>query len=269
MKKKEPWTVGATRIVLLLGFVGAVAFCIRQFAVDTLSVKESTLLGIVLTIASVLASWMVTHIYAGSQATSAIEEIQERSRENLRTYALKAAEKVNNLSNELTKLSLYLEEELDYTDYSSPGEALSAKEERIESTIHMIRLLKSVNDTSLSDWKGVIGEELDQQREARLEREAELREVLTDLETVIEHQRQDLAGSQENAESLRTEFRQLRQDLKTALMELGSPAALASKGERKSKRQRITLKCPRLQDRDGLHSEGQRREFQSSQLQGV
>jgi hypothetical protein len=39
-------------------------------------------------------------------------------------------------------------------------EALQAREERIESAIHLIRTLKSVNDTSLSDWEGVIGDEL-------------------------------------------------------------------------------------------------------------
>jgi len=48
--------------------------------------------------------------------------VQERSQANLRTYALKASEKVNNLSSELNKLAVYLEDELNYTEYNSSGD---------------------------------------------------------------------------------------------------------------------------------------------------
>ena len=99
-------------------------------------------------------------------------------RTNLRTYALKAAEKVTNLSNELSRLSAYLQQELDYTDYRNTEEELQAKEERLESAIRLLSTLKSVNDTSLSDWQGVIGDELAEQREQIHEREQELRETL-------------------------------------------------------------------------------------------
>jgi hypothetical protein len=42
--------------------------------------------------------------------------------------------------------------------------------------------LKSVNDTSLSDWRGVIPEELEEKNEERYEREAELKELIDRVE---------------------------------------------------------------------------------------
>lgn len=106
----------------------------------------------------------MSHIYAQTSQKLAVQEVKEFHQANLRTYALKAAEKVNNLSNELNLLSVYLQQELDSADYDSTDEELLAKEERLESAIHIINTLKSVNDTALSDWEGVIGDELDQQR---------------------------------------------------------------------------------------------------------
>ena len=80
-------------------------------------------------------------------------------------FALKAAEKVDNLSQELDRLTAYLQQELTDAAGGAPQaatpEALRLKDARIESAIHIIGTLKSVNDRSLSDWQGVIGDELD------------------------------------------------------------------------------------------------------------
>lgn len=65
------------------------------------------------------------------------------------------------MSNELNRFVLYSEQAIAETEHESPEEALLAREERITSAIHIANTLKSVNDTSLSDWRGVIGEELD------------------------------------------------------------------------------------------------------------
>ena len=243
MKTKESWTIGASKIILLLGFIGGMGYSIYLFSATTLSSKESTLLGILLTICSTLASWLVTHIYAASQTESAIEDIQERSQANLRTYALKASEKVNNLSNELNKLALYLEQELNYNEYENPKDAVSAREERIESAIHLIRTLKSVNDTSLSDWEGVIGEELEEQREEQMEKEEQLKGLIERFEMLAAHQRQELMGSQENAESLRAEVQSLKGDLRSALAQM-SGSSLQIKSLRKTKKTEVEAKCP-------------------------
>lgn len=106
-------------------------------------------------------------------------------RHTFRTYALKAAEKVTNLSKELSRLSTYLQEELQYTEYRSAEEELFAKEGRIESAIHILGSLPSINDTSLSEWQEVIGAELDEQRqteEVRAEALGELTDRLAALE---------------------------------------------------------------------------------------
>lgn len=243
MKKQEPWTVGVTRIILLMGFLIGMGYCLYLFSANTLTPRESTLLGVMLTICSTAVSWMITHIYSAIQITQAVEEVQERSQANLRTYALKASEKVNNLSNELNRLSLYLEQELGYEGHENPQEALQAREERIESAIHIIRTLKSVNDTSLSDWEGVIGEELDQQREERREKEQELIDIISRVEEVVEGQRQDIIGSQASAETLRTEVHDLKKDLRTALFELGG-TRLPTKTLQQNRKTKVELPCP-------------------------
>ena len=143
-------------------------------------------------------------------------------------YALKASEKVNNLSNELNKLAAYLEQELSYVDYENPKEALSAREERIESAIHLIRTLKSVNDTSLSDWEGVIGDELEEQREEQIEKEEQLKELMERFEFLAAHHRQEIMGTQVNADSIRAEVQSLKSDLRSALAQLGAGTSHAN-----------------------------------------
>ncbi len=232
-----------TRIIIFLAFVVSIIFCIHIALSENLTSRESALVGLVVAILSILASWIITHLYSESQQRSAIAEVQEQHKNNLRVYALKAAEKVNNLSNELSKLSLYLEEELNYIDYHSPEEELQAKEERIESTIHILRTLKSMNDTSLSDWEGVIGEELDQQREERQEKEEELKSLIDRVESVMEGQRQDALGTQRNAESLRAEIGILKAELRTALSQL-SGTTIPKRLLKQSNKQTIENKCP-------------------------
>jgi len=193
------------RVILFLSFVAGIVVCIYIINQGKMTDRESAMLGVLVTILSVLASWIITEMYGTAQYKEAIQDVREEYRNNLRTYALNAADKVNNLSNELNKLSNYLEEELVYTDYRSTDEELLAKEERIQSAIHLIRTLKSVNDTALRDWEGVIGEELDQRREEQEEKEEDLKELVARVESLIEDQRQDVAGNLIDAKSVRHE----------------------------------------------------------------
>ncbi len=128
----------AIRVALVLAFACGIIVCLRVLGNGNLTPTESALLSVVLTGLSILASWVVTEIYSQSQMKEAIEEVQEQHRSSLKTYALKAAEKVTNLSNELSRLSTYLQQELDCNDYRTPEEELHSKEERIESAIHII-----------------------------------------------------------------------------------------------------------------------------------
>ncbi len=159
-------------------FVRAVVVLALFVAIFILIWKEDTLaktptefglIGILLTILSLLGSWILSHIYSELTHQNELTRIDQIHKESLRTYALKASEKVTNLSNELSRLAVSLEAELDDQEFSNAELKLQSRELKVESAIHLITTLKNANDTSLSDWKGVIGEELEQQREDREE----------------------------------------------------------------------------------------------------
>jgi hypothetical protein len=232
----------AFRAILFVVFAIGIIMCVFLIARGELTSRESAMLGILVTILSVLASWLVTHLYSTSQYDSAIVEVREEYRNNLRTYALKAAEKVNNLSNELNKLSIYLEEELNYTDYRSSDEELLAKEERIESAIHLIRTLKSVNDTALSDWEGVIGEELDEHREEQQERQDELKALIERVESFVEDRR-EIAGARRDADTLKDDVEKLRHQLRVAMFQL-SDTTIPKRIRKKEPKQSVSTECP-------------------------
>jgi len=179
---------GSASSPVLWALILGIAFVVGSLMIISLSDltnRETTLLGTVLTLISIMIGWGISHYYASIDKKAAIDEIREFEQKNLRTYALKAAEKVTNLSKELNRLSAYLEEELQFTGYRNSEEELFAKEERIESAIHMLGALRSINDTSLSDWQGVIGQELDEQREAEKE-QAHALQALSDRLTALE-----------------------------------------------------------------------------------
>jgi predicted RNA-binding Zn-ribbon protein involved in translation (DUF1610 family) len=228
-----------TKTVVVL-LVVAVIITLLSISASQPSPREASLLGILLFVLSVLATWIVAHIYSESSEKKALEELKEFHQANLKTYALKAAEKVNNLSNQLNLLSLYLQEELDCTDYESPQEELLAKEERIASAIHITNTLKSVNDTGLSDWKGVIGEELDQQREKREEREEEIREMLERLQSVFSSEQ---ALKKDSVVALHTELETWKDELRLLV---GQAVGTSVSFPRKLKptRHRVENPCP-------------------------
>ncbi|WP_208457485.1 hypothetical protein [Burkholderia stabilis] len=231
------------RSILIICFILGIAACIYVISKGKMTDRESAMLGILVTILSILASWIITDMYGSAQYRENIQEVKEEHRNNLRTYALKAAEKVNNLSNELNRLSIYLEEELNYTDYRTVDEELLAKEERIESAIHLIRTLKSVNDTGLSDWEGVIGEELDQRREEQQEKEEALKELVERVESLIEDRRQDSLGSLNDANIVRQEVESLKHELRFATFQLGE-ATIPRRIRKKEPKQEVQAICP-------------------------
>ena len=119
-------TPSAILWALLLG-VAFIVGVLLIISLAELTNRETTLLGTVLTLISVMIGWGISHYYSTQDKKAAIEEIREFEQKNLRTYALKAAEKVTNLSKELNRLSAYLEEELQYTGYRNSEEELFAK----------------------------------------------------------------------------------------------------------------------------------------------
>jgi transposase-like protein len=106
------------------------------------------------------------------------ETLKKEYSDNLRTYALKAAEKVQNLSQEIERLREYLH------GINVTGESEDSKlaHERLETATIMLDTLKSVNDTALSDWRGIIGDELRQQEEIQ----ADIDNIYSKLEELEE-----------------------------------------------------------------------------------
>lgn len=216
-----------------------VLVCILLIALGDLSSRESAMLSLILTALSVLASWSLAVRQSRIEASEAIDRVQEVNQTNLRTFALKAAEKVTTLSNELTRLSLFLEEELSSIDFNTSDEALLSRDQRIVGTVHHIRSLKAFNDGSLSDWQGVIGEELLQKREEILETEARIKDMLADLVTTASES-PELASTG----SLRAELDLLRSELQSVALGIPAPTRAIGKKFGPLSRSTVRLNCP-------------------------
>ncbi len=191
-------------ILLALVVVGVIA-CIWTIGKGNTTSSEGLLLSVILTVLSAIASWTASYHYASYS-----------SGKNLKVFARKAAEKVTNLSNELDRLSIFLQGELEPDEYETPTQTVLARDLRIEGAIHIINTLKSVNDGSLSDWQGVIGDEISAQRERQQEREEELSELVERFESL--YARAPLAAAMDQGESamaLRKEVQSIRADLRT------------------------------------------------------
>lgn len=179
-------------IVAIILFVGKT---------DNLSSQENVLFNVLLTIFSIFISVIISQFYFDSSRQAGIEEIKRDYQSTTKLYAQKAAEKVDNLSNELTKLSVYLQQS-DDRNFDTQTQLLIS-EEKIRSAIHIIETLKSVNDKSLSDWRGVIPEEeIDEQNEARAERESEFLQVLDSYTQLINKPRPEVVADENSIEPI-------------------------------------------------------------------
>jgi hypothetical protein len=227
------------KTIAVLMFAGVILI-MYLLGTNVPTARESSLLSIIMFMLSTLATWILSHFYAETTHKQAIEEVKNLYQSNLRTYALKASEKVNNLSKQLSLLGVYLQQELDATDYDSPGDELLVKEERIGAAIQMVNVLKSVNDTGLSDWQGVIGSELDQQRKERDERLQDLNKL---VEQYLVLQHENIPSKKEDTGKLNSEIQSLKEQL-SALSAgiIGSPIHLTRRT--KQARQSIENPCP-------------------------
>lgn len=150
--------------ILILCIVGILVIA----GLSELSPREYLFLSILLTGLAIVASWLATSLASKSSSEQMRETLKAEYMENLRTYALKAAEKVQNLSMEMERL-------IDYVKGSTPSEEegdVKMAAERLKTVALMLETIKSVNDTALSDWRGIIGEELKKQEQIETDIEA-------------------------------------------------------------------------------------------------
>jgi hypothetical protein len=228
MKSDQPWL----HLLLMISMMGGVGVCLWTILSRNTTATEALLLSVLLTVFSVIGSWIASAYYA-----------EHSFDKNLRVFALKASEKVTNLSNELDRLIGFLQQELNTEDYESPSEALLARDMRIQATIHVINTLKSVNDRSLSDWEGVIGEEIIAQREEQEQREEQLRELLERVSTLPQA---DHESAVHDPASLRRELEAVRRDIRVLGAQIGGVPLRHARPSGKESVQKACPKCGKL-----------------------
>jgi len=101
----EKKTTTLVPIIVLSGLGAAILLALFIVASRPLNETESVLIAILLSAASMLGSWLVTNISSQRNLENAIGQATEANKENIKNYAEKAAEKVLNLTNELSRLS--------------------------------------------------------------------------------------------------------------------------------------------------------------------
>lgn len=233
------------RNIVLVGLFLIFLVNLFMLSFGVLTQREVGLQSTTLALVAIVFSWVVAQIYSESTHKKALKEVKDNHLNNLRTYALNAAEKVNNISVQLNRLSLFLQEGLEADFEGQLKETLRSREERLFSAIHILETVKSFNDTSLSDWKGVIGDELDEQREAQQEREEQIRTLVdrvASLETNTSNN-EHLIASTEIDTQLRAELSEIKRNIRTLASSV-TGSQIPSPSRRNPP---VTAKCPKCQ----------------------
>jgi|GEM_PF-3757991 hypothetical protein len=165
---------GWVPVLVTIGLAITTLICLWIAGTRQLTNTESVLLGVLLSAASMLVSWLATHVYSVVSVKDTVAEATQAYSDNIRTLGVRAAEKVLNLSNQLQRLGESLNSALDDADESEATKqtVVLLLRERIQAAVYNIETLKSMNDTFLSDWRGIIGEEIEKQE--ALERQIEM-----------------------------------------------------------------------------------------------
>ncbi|MFA0575522.1 hypothetical protein AB4580_23585 [Vibrio splendidus] len=216
----------------ILSFVVAVCLVGTLYSLtqDGLTNREVTLFSSALALLSMAISWLITDIYSESSKQSALEDAKKFHTENIKTYVVNASEKVNNISNELDRLSIWLKQiNQDYAD--SDLHEVIVMRERVASATHLIETLKSVNDTTVNDWRGIIDGEIKTYREKE---EIEKQKQIDGLLLRIKNLEALDAQGEESFESVIN----ARKDLDELLSDQGIVL------NQKKKIQHVTRKCP-------------------------
>lgn len=235
MKAAVPVTVTVGLVALIvLGLV----YTATQ---DTLTSTEAVLLTVLAAAASMLVSWLATHQYSQHSERKAVEQAKEESTENTRNLGKRAVEKVLNLSNELRRLTMFLEEaEREASELGENKGCAVLLGERVKASIHNLKTLKSVNDTFLSDWRQVIGREFDKQWEI----DQKIERLRGELDEKIEKRMamQPDAASKEEVAALERSIRETRAAVKQQMVQ--RPFKIGSNEDVAIKSRVVDFLCP-------------------------
>ncbi len=238
MKKWQYFIISSVILGLLIGL----GVTLNVATKPNLSANESLLLGILISIFSILISWIATHIYSQLSLKEITEEVKRNHAENLNTYAEKAAEKVFNLSNEFDRLKENLTSIIEDTEDDENIENINLiLRERILLTIHLVETLRSMNDTFLSDWKGVIGDKIQKQQSLEIQIDEISKELARQMN--LKEDLESQVVSYEEIESIQKHIDQIEQGLEQKLKALPFGfRAIAS--TRKPKKRNVEIPCP-------------------------
>lgn len=200
---------------ILIGLAIALAVTYYAYVVSIDSPSKGVLLKALLTALAILGAWLAARQYS-----------EWSFKKSLRTLALKDVERVDNLSDQLDKLSAYLQHGLTAGGHS-PGQELMAKDLRMEAAIHIIQTLKSVNDRSLNEWGEVIGEVVSAHRDERGRKEEHLRDLVDRLEALSPANMGDLLSIGDGSPTaLQNQMDSIRSDVRLFASQMGVPVRL-------------------------------------------
>lgn len=148
---------------ILIALIGIIVAILVIAGLSELSSREYLFLSILLTVLAIAASWLGTSLGSRASSEQMKQSLRDEYSENLRTYALKAAEKVQNLSSEIERIIEHVQEPL---SNGEPGDIRLAQQ-KLKTIALMLETIKSVNNTALSDWRGIIKDELEKQEEVQ------------------------------------------------------------------------------------------------------
>lgn len=194
-----------------------------------MSPRESQVVGVLTSILSALLSWFVTHLYSTQERRNAIDEVKKVHEERLKTYALNAVEKVENLSSQMEMVLENLDSTLEQVSGETQTETLLI--ERLRSVYILLDVLRSTNNTFVTDWRGVIGEEL--RREEALEVKIQL---LRDQLAVQELER-------DRVPSMESTLLQAEQEILKQIADLQSKKQFSTLPRRRAFRESGEVEC--------------------------
>lgn len=218
--------VGSVTILTMVGF----GYCFYVMGTRALSPMESQLWGSILAALGIFFSWLVTHLYAQLSTQSATEDAKKAHNESVRTFALKAAEKVLTLSGEIDRVAERLKLALEDTEEEEKlAVAALTLRERIGAAIQSLETIKAVNNNALSDWRSIIGEDIKLQNQLQ----DQITQLMSKIESLVPTE--ELDEVREQMDVIRSEFKD-----KVAALPFGLPPAAA----KKRRTQPIEVSCP-------------------------
>lgn len=232
---------GWVPVVVTIGLGLTTLICLWIAGTRQLTNTESVLLGVLLSAASMLVSWIVTHVYSVISVQDSVAEATQSYSDNIRTLGVRAAEKVLNLSNQLQRLSETLNSALEDADESEATKqtVVLLLRERIQAAIYNLQTLKSMNDTFLSDWRGIIGDEIEKQE--ALERQIEILSLELRNQIRERESMRSAVVSNETLSALEGRINETEQRLTEKITALPFKVAVRSS---KSAKEEISVTCP-------------------------